>query len=284
MNDFPRTMVGGVSLPRLIIGTNWFLGYSHFSLAKDKFIKGYQTRKNIAEIIAVFLRHGIDAIMGGIPVPLLHEAILDAQEQVGRKVIRIFTPLFDSVPGGPPENEPARHFDRCRELEATFCMPHQCVTDGLVDRMHKTIRDIDKYTRMIRERGMIPGLSTHMPDTIVIADAIQADIETYIQLYNAAGFLMPLEADWAMRIIANAKKPVMTIKPLAGGRLLPPVGLAFVWNTIRNQDMVTIGTTTPDEAKEVIDLSLDFLNRRIPDNELQTTRSKKILTISQTTR
>ena len=104
MNDFPRTMVGGVSLPRLIIGTNWFLGYSHFSLAKDKFIKGYQTRKNIAEIIAVFLRHGIDAIMGGIPVPLLHEAILDAQEQVGRKVIRIFTPLFDSVPGGPPEN------------------------------------------------------------------------------------------------------------------------------------------------------------------------------------
>jgi hypothetical protein len=41
-NDFPRTMVGGVSLSRLIIGTNWFLGYSHTSLAKDNFIKSYQ--------------------------------------------------------------------------------------------------------------------------------------------------------------------------------------------------------------------------------------------------
>jgi hypothetical protein len=58
---------------------------------------------------------------------------------------------------------------------------------------------------------------------------------------------------------------------------LPPVGLAFVWNTIRDQDMVTIGTTTPDEAREVIDLSLDYLNRRLPDHELQATRSKSSL-------
>ena len=69
----------------------------------------------------------------------------------------------------------------------------------------------------------------------------------------------------------------MTIKPLAAGKLLPVVGLAFVWNTIRDQDLVTVGTTTPDEAHEVIELSLDLLGRRIPDNQLQTTRSKKSL-------
>jgi hypothetical protein len=55
------------------------------------------------------------------------------------------------------------------------------------------------------------------------------------------------------------------------------VGLAFVWNSIRDQDMVTIGTATPDEAREVIDISLDLLSRRIPDNELQRTRSKQTL-------
>jgi len=38
-----------------------------------------------------------------------------------------------------------------------------------------------------------------------------------------------------------------------------------------------VGTTTPDEAREVIDLSLDLLSRRLPDNELQKTRSKKSL-------
>jgi hypothetical protein len=42
--------------------------------------------------------------------------------------------------------------------------------------------------------------------------------------------------------------------------------------------MVAIGTTTPDEAREVIDLSLDYLNRRIPEHELQKTRSKTSLT------
>jgi hypothetical protein len=54
MDLFPRTMVGGVSLSRLIIGTNWFLGYSHTSVAKDNFIKTYQNRQRMAEILTVF--------------------------------------------------------------------------------------------------------------------------------------------------------------------------------------------------------------------------------------
>ena len=116
-----------------------------------------------------------------------------------------------------------------------------------------------------------------MPESVIYADESDLDVETYIQLYNAAGFLMHVEADWMMHIIQNAKKPVMTIKPLAAGKLLPLVGLAFVWNTIRDQDMVTIGTTTPDEAREVIDISLDLLDRRAPDVKLQSTRSKASL-------
>jgi hypothetical protein len=126
---------------------------------------------------------------------------------------------------------------------------------------------------------MIPGLSTHMPEGVIYADKAGADVETYIQIYNAAGFLMQVEVDWVMRIIRNAKKPVMTIKPLAAGRLQPVVGLAFAWNTIRDGDMVTIGTVTPDEAREAIDVSLDLLNRRLPQHELQTTRSKETLAL-----
>ena len=278
MTEFPRTLVGGVSLPRLIVGTNWFLGYSHTSSAKDKFIQAYQNRGSIAEILTVFVESGVDAVLGSSP--LLSEAIQEAQDRTGRKIIQMLTPQFNILPGGPAETEPERALDVCRKLGATFCLPHQCVTDALIDRMHKEIRDMDKYSRMIRERGMIPGLSTHMPEAVVIADDTNVDVETYIQLYNSAGFMMQVEVDWVMRIIKNARKPVLTIKPLAAGRLLPPVGLAFVWNTIRDQDMVAIGTTTPDEAREVIDLSLDFLNRRLPENQLQTTRSKQSLRTS----
>jgi len=274
--EFPRTMVGGVSLPRLLIGSNWFLGYSHTSLAKDKFIKDLQTRERIAQILAVFLQNGVDAVMAP-PSRLLEEAILDAEDQTGRQMIRILTPIFNIAPGGEAENEPGPMLDLCKKLNATFCMPHQCVTDALLDRREGKIRDLDVYTQMIRERGMVPGLSTHMPETPIYADRQGADVETYIQIYNAAGFLMQVEADWVQRIIANAQKPVMTIKPLAAGRLLPIVGMAFVWSTIREQDMVTIGTTTADEAREIIDISLDLLAHQMPEVELQKTRSKRSL-------
>jgi hypothetical protein len=129
--------------------------------------------------------------------------------------------------------------------------------------------------RMIRERGMIPGLSTHMPESIIFADEADLDVETYVALYNSMGFLMQLEVDWISRIIHDAKKPVMTIKPLAGGQLRPFQGLSFVWNTIRDQDMVTVGTMTPREAEECIELSLSILDRRASTVELQETRSKK---------
>lgn len=276
MAEFPRTLVGGVSLPRLIIGSNWFLGYSHTSLAKDKFIKEYQDRSRIASIMEVFLEAGIDAVMAP-PSQLLESAIRQAEDAAGKSMIRILTPIFNIAPGGPADQEPERMFDLCQELDASFCLPHQAVTDALIDRRSGTIRDLGLYTGMIRERGMVPGLSTHMPEAVVYADRMEADVDTYIQIYNAAGFLMQVEADWVMRIIHQAKKPVMTIKPLAAGRLLPVVGLAFVWSTLREQDMVTVGTTTPDEAREVIELSLDLLSHTQPENQLQRTRSKNSL-------
>lgn len=272
-SEFPRTLVGGVSLPRLIIGTNWFLGYSHTSLAKDKFIQDLQTRERIAAVLAAFLDYGIDAVMGPLSQHL-EDSIRAAEQRAGRGLIRIYTPAFDLSPDAAAENSAPAALDKCAGWGASFCLPHQCVVDALVDRRAGLIRDLDQYTRLIRARGMIPGLSTHMPETIVYADQMGADVETYLQPYNAAGFLMQVEADWVMRVIHQARKPVMAIKPLAAGRLLPVVGLAFVWSTLREQDLVTIGATTPDEAREVAELSLNLLHHRLPSYELQTTRSK----------
>jgi hypothetical protein len=124
---------------------------------------------------------------------------------------------------------------------------------------------------------MLPGLSTHMPEAVTCADACEADVESYIQVYNAAGFLCQVETDWVQKIIRDAKKPVMTIKPMAAGRLLPPTGLAFVWSTLRDCDMVTAGTMSAAEAEEVIEISRALLERRAPEVTLQYTRSKSSL-------
>lgn len=279
MNAFPRTTVGGVSLSRMIIGTNWFMGYSHTTAAKDQYIKdAICNRKSMADIIEVFLRNGVDTLMGQIQTKPMHEAIQEAQERTGKKVIIVSTPSFPVT-----VNTPAKGFDMAdvnrileeqAKLGATFCMPHQCTTDAMADRSSRTMRQMGQLSAAIRQHGMIPGLSTHMPESITYADETGLDVETYIQIYNSMGFLMQIEVDWVQQVILGAKKPVMTIKPLAAGHLRPLQGLTFVWHTLREQDMVTIGTMSPREAEEVIELSRACLERRQASVKLQETRSK----------
>lgn len=275
---FPRTRIENLSVSRLIVGTNWFLGYSHTSKAKDKFIVERQQRAQLADILEVFFRAGVDTVYGARPEsPHLEAAIKDAEDRTGVKAIKMGTPHFDLSGTPAARDKIARTLDGFAKIGCAVCLPHQCTTDALLDRRIRRIRDMDQYAAMIRERGMIPGLSTHMPEAVVYADETNLDVGTYIQIYNAAGFLMQVEVDWIHRVIQNAKKPVITIKPLAAGRLLPLVGLAFNWATLRDQDMVCIGCLTPDEAKEDIEISLGQLERRAAAVELQGTRSKASL-------
>ena len=279
MSSFPRTTVGGVSLSRMIIGTNWFLGWSHTTQAKDTFIREYvRDRKRIADILEVFFNAGVDTIMGLIDHDPLYDGIRDAEERTGVKAIIVSTPGFPTSPETPVNgfdlDKVQRILDVQVERGATICMPHQGTTDALVDRCTRDIRQMSTMCKLIRERGLIPGLSTHMPESIVYADERQLDVDTYIAMYNAQGFLMQVEVDWVASIIRNAQKPVMTIKPMAAGQIRPFQAMNFVWNTIRPQDMVTVGTMTPHEAQELIDLSMGILENQPAQIALQETRSK----------
>ncbi|MFW6155279.1 MAG: hypothetical protein ACOC95_08690 [Planctomycetota bacterium] len=277
MTAFPRTMIEDLSVSRMVIGTNGFLGFSHTSKAKDKEIKATMTASKIADVLEVFLASGVDTIMGQGAAPLLREAMAEASQRTGLGMKLISTPIF------PTDDTPAAWDETARLLDdevaggAAVCMPHMVTTDVLLDKANRRIRLMDRMTAMIRERGMIPGLSTHSPEAPVFADESGLDVATYIQIYNAAGFLMHVEADWVYRSIWDRKRPVIAIKPLAAGRLLPLVGLAFVWATLRARDMVAIGTASADEAAEVIDLSLSLLEHRASTVQLQRTRSKKLL-------
>ncbi|MCJ7551066.1 MAG: hypothetical protein MUQ30_15435 [Anaerolineae bacterium] len=279
MTQFPRTSIGGLSVPRMIIGTNWFMGWSHTSKAQDNFIKGLQTREKIADVVEVFFNAGINAILGGGPdAARFTEGLAEAEQRTGVASIWMGTPTLNLDGTQAASDENMRTLDAYRAAGCRICMPHQATTDALLDRRTRTIRDIEPILAAIREREMIPGLSTHMPEAPIYADETGIDVETYIQIYNAAGFLMQIEVDWVHRSIWRRQKPVITIKPIAAGRVHPLVGLAFNWATIRDQDMVCVGCMTPDEAREDIEISLSLLEHRAADVELQSTRSKASVT------
>ena len=269
MKMFPRTEVAGVSLSRMIIGTNWMLGWSHRGKAADDRIKEYHnSSEQIVGMLEVFQQYGVDTLMAPISqTPLMMDAIRLAQEKTGKKLILIDTPIINVDDSSQGRKEAEAAIKKSAQTGATFCLLHHSCVEQLVNKNKGIIDRLGDYTGMIRNAGMIPGLSAHMPELITYSDANGYDVETYIQIYNCLGFLMQVEIETISSIIHNAKKPVMTIKPMAAGRVTPYVGLNFVWNTIRDCDMVTCGCHTPDEVYEDIEISLAAIERRFPDIE-----------------
>ncbi len=269
MNEFPRTTVGGVSLSRMLIGTNWLLGWSHTSASADEMIRRrYDSAEAFKPVLEAYLRHGVDTIMAPFGAsPQLVEAIRDTEQKLGRGIILVDTPTLNVDDNPQARQEAEQTVKESAKRGAKFCLLHHSCAEQLVDKNKGVIRRLDDYTKMIRDAGMIPGLSAHMPELIVYSDANGYDVETYIQIFNCMGFLMQVEIETVASIIQNAKKPVMTIKSMAAGRCSPYVGLTFSWNAIRERDMVTVGAFSPQEVEEDVEISLAAIQHRFPDLE-----------------
>ena len=62
--------------------------------------------------------------------------------------------------------------------------------------------------------------STHMPESITIADKTGIDVETYIQIYNATGFLLQV-CGWGVSTSPGATGPpasTVTVTPVGRRR------------------------------------------------------------------
>lgn len=273
---FPRTTVGGVSLPRMLIGSNWILGYSHTGPAADNQIKRrHSDPKETAAMLETFMNAGIDAMMaplGGNQTLL--DAVKIAEDKTGKGLILIDTPIINVDDNDRARKEAEHVIAASKKNGATFCLIHHSCAEQLVNKNTQTINRLPDYLSMIRDQGMIPGMSCHMPELIVYADANGYDVETYIQIYNCMGFLMQVEIEYINKVIWSAKKPVMTIKPMAAGRVSPFVGLNFAWHTLRPCDMVTVGCLNADEAAEDIEISLAAFEHRMPNLEGRSSPNK----------
>lgn len=256
-------------MPRILIGTNWMLGYSHTTPSADNLIRArYSCREAFEAVLEAYLDYGIDAIIGPFPPnSLLLEAARHIEDKAGKKIILIDTPIInvdDTAEGRAEANSVIR---RSAESGATFCLPHHSSVEQLVNKNKGEIVRLPDYLDMIRQNGLIPGLSAHMPELIIYSDKNGYDVETYVQLYNCMGFLMQIEIEYILNTIWNAKKPVMTIKSMAAGRVSPFVGITFSFATLRERDMVSIGAHTPAEVHEDVEIAFAAIERRKPELE-----------------
>jgi len=274
---FPRTDVAGVSLPRMLIGSNWINGYSHTSPAADKQITDYYCdTKRIGELLDAYLEYGIDAIMASCfdGESLLWRAVKETEQRTGKKFILIDTPILDMSDSAEGRLNAQRRIELSAKNGVTFLLPHHSSAEELVNKHKGTMDRLPDYLSMIRDAGMIPGLSAHMPELILFSDANEYDVQTYVQIYNCMGFLMQVEVEYIHKVIWESKKPVMSIKAMAAGRVSPFVGLSFSYATLRECDMVTLGAFLPKEVHEDVEISLAAIERRRPALEGRSSPNK----------
>jgi hypothetical protein len=254
----------------MIMGTNWILGYSHTTAAAGEHI--WETNGSVAAVsrmACAYLENGIDAIL--IPYnpedgrcEILFDGLKDAENRTGQKIIKIVT-VAPNVSDTPEARKSADGLiKKMKGYGVDFTLIFHAMVEELLSKHTKRIDRLPDYLYMIREHGMIPGLSAHMPEVLIYADMNGYDVETYIQIYNCMGFLMQVEVENIHNVIWNAKKPVMTIKPMAAGRVTPFVGLTFSYSTIREQDMVAVGAFTPQQVFEDAEIALAAIERRPP--------------------
>ena len=231
--QFPRTVIGGTSVSRMIIGTNWLLGWSHRTPSADRAIKAkYGTDEAFLPILEAYQQYGIDTVMAPMDAPFVH-TIRYAEEKLGKKFILIDTPQINVDDNPAARREAEARIRQSAKNGCAFCLIHHASAEQLV----------------------------------VYSDENGYDVETYLQIFNCVGFLMQVEIETVASIIQNAKKPVLNIKSMAAGRITPYVGLTFNWNVLRPVDCLTLGAHTAEEVHEDVEISFAALEHRFPNLE-----------------
>jgi len=268
MRQLPTTVIGGLKISRIVCGSNPFFGYSHFTRSRDLWMRSYFTDDRIKEVLTRACELGINAVISGMQDRLF--SILRDLRDNGYEMHWICTP------GGSDSAEVQAGVDWCRDHDVAICIPHQNYTDNNLIPARDELLGYDELADSIRSAGMVPGLSTHRPETVVTMDRAGKDVETYVLPFNSLGFLSNVEVEWTRRVIVQSPKPIIVINPLAAARITPEVGLPFVFRGIKDADAVAVGFSNVLEVEEDIGIVNSALTAGSEELPLTTSRSKAI--------
>jgi hypothetical protein len=248
----PTIELGSRRVTRLIIGSNPFNGFCYALPSLSAHMKEWSNPENIAGVLRRAEQGGIntwqfsyyESSLAGLR---LHHA------EGGRLQWILLT-------GGAMQGDPSR----VREVAAMgpMAIAHH---GGVTDRYFREGRmdEVREYLKIIRDTGVLVGLSTHLPEVVEFVDERAWDLDffmtSFYQVGRADGEIrtmlgeLPLgtvllEGDPARmgRAIRGTSKPCLAFKVLGAGRLADsPERLErtfrFAFDQIKPQDAVIVG-------------------------------------------
>ena len=243
MPQIPTTRIKGLELPRILIGTNSLLGWSHTSRGRDEWIRRTFGADRVAEVLMHCARQGANAVVGPL-FPRLVDALAKARA-MGARITWVSTTV------GGSKDTFKEQLAQIRDAGSPICFLHGAWTDRwpLVDgRLEK----LEEYVEAIREAGMIPGTAVHNAERLALVTKLGYDFDAYLVPVNKAGFTMHPDRETMLKAVAEAGKPVIAIKPLACGRFDEGKPGEWLRWTLEQRGVVAtaIGVMCEEEADE----------------------------------
>jgi len=253
MSDgFPTFEVEDVRVPKVLIGINPFLGYSHFSEARSNYFKRiFKDVKAISDVIVKATELGVT----GIYTPAdekIAKALRQVEQRTGIKMTVVGTTYytFDLA-------KIEKEINILKDMDAKICLLHGNAVDDLLNPVERTISHAEEMLGLIRERGLIPGIACHDARAILYSDEQSYDAKVYATPVNKIGFWMNPEG-LTLKIIRKTDKPVIALKPFASGRIQPEEGLEFTLST-PGVTAVAIGVANYEEVIQDFTLAKKIL-------------------------
>jgi hypothetical protein len=209
MGDFPTIDIEGIKVPKILIGINSLLGWSHTSSGRDRWIIRYYTARRIAKVFERCIELGVDGVLGPI-WPRLLQAIKIAEDETGQKMTFVSTTIGET-------KDTKKELEMLKGVYSPICCIHGAWSDSWPVR-NKKLEGLESYLKMIRESGLVPGLACHNGNRLRMVDKGGYDVSVFVTPVNKSGFYMNPTQRSILNAIARTKKPVIAIKPLASGR------------------------------------------------------------------
>ena len=246
--------VEGVKVPRVLIGINPFLGYSHFSEARSNYFK--RIFSDVTAISDVIVK-ATEFDVTGIYTPAdkkIAEALKQVEQRTGIKMTVVGTTYytFDLA-------EIEKEMALLKDMDARICLLHGNAVDDLLNPVERIISRAEEMLRIIRDNGIIPGIACHDARAILYSKEKGYDAKVYATPVNKIGFWMNQEG-LTLRIIRQMDKPVIALKPFASGRIQPEEGLDFTIST-PGVTAVAIGVANHEEVVQDFKLAKEILSR-----------------------
>jgi len=243
----PQVPFGKYSLSRLVCGANPFNAGSHLSMFVNEEMREYYTPEQILKTLRRCQEVGINCWQSGSKNYELYRRFIAEGGQMH----------YLSLGGNPAEIEPLAQAG-CVGIAHHGETTDQLFKRGELDR----IRD---FVQRVRDRGLMAGVSTHMPDVVDAVESKGWDIDFYMccvyERHRSAAALEKLlghvpipvgevylqsDPPRMFKVMRQTKRPCLAFKILAAGRLSERkewVENAFrqTFQSIKPNDAVIVG-------------------------------------------